>query len=127
MALILDRDALRAAIEAGGSFEYRPFFGHHPREDGRLSDACFSQWWMGHPFVVDGVQFTTAEHFMMAAKARIFRDETTRDRILAADEPGADGDVASETSRGVSPSQRWARIRRKNTDTHARVAKEGRQ
>jgi ribA/ribD-fused uncharacterized protein len=87
--LILDCDALRGAIAAGRSFEYRPFFGHTPRDDGQLSDACFSQWWMGHPFVVGGTRFATAEHFMMAAKARTFGDEETRARILAASEPGA--------------------------------------
>lgn len=87
--VIASREALLAAIEAGRSFTYRPFYGHHPREDGRLSDAVFSQWWMGHPFIVDGERYRTAEHFMMAAKARIFGDEQARERILAADEPGA--------------------------------------
>lgn len=88
-SLITSRDALRAAIHEGRSFAYRPFYGHAPREDGRVSDACFSQWWTGHPFVVGGERFATAEHFMMAAKARIFGDEPARENILASSEPGA--------------------------------------
>lgn len=45
-----------------------------------------SQW---HPsvFVVDGVQYNCAEHWMMAEKARLFRDKDTLAKILAADNP----------------------------------------
>jgi ribA/ribD-fused uncharacterized protein len=46
----------------------------------------FSQW---HPsaFVVGGLRFTHAEQFMMYAKAMLFGDRETADRILTATTP----------------------------------------
>jgi hypothetical protein len=45
-----------------------------------------SQW---HPstFTVEGVTYVCAEQFMMAEKARLFGDEATRRKILAAADP----------------------------------------
>jgi ribA/ribD-fused uncharacterized protein len=76
-------EALRASTDA---FTFRPFYGHQPRADGRLGDACFSQWWPCR-FVVDGVTYVTAEQFMMAGKARLFRDAEALERILAEPSP----------------------------------------
>jgi ribA/ribD-fused uncharacterized protein len=46
----------------------------------------FSQW---HPstFTIDGTLYVTAEQYMMAEKARLFRDEEIRQRILATTNP----------------------------------------
>jgi ribA/ribD-fused uncharacterized protein len=38
-------------------------------------------------FEVDGVVYPTAEHFMMASKARLFGDEQSAAKILASDDP----------------------------------------
>lgn len=81
-----DLESLKTAMARGESFTFRPFYGHTPRADGTLSDACFSQWWKS-PFTVDGVSYATAEHYMMAAKARLFGDERALAQILAEDEP----------------------------------------
>ncbi len=62
------------------------FWGHQPNEDGSLSKSCFSQWWMA-PFEVDGVVYKTAEHWMMAEKARMFNDESCRQHIIKSDTP----------------------------------------
>jgi ribA/ribD-fused uncharacterized protein len=64
----------------------RPFYGHTARADGRLSDACFSQWWPCR-FELNGVAYPTAEHFMMASKARLFGDREALDAILSAPSP----------------------------------------
>ena len=48
--------------------------------------AVFGQW-TESVFVVDGVTYVCAEQFMMAEKARLFGDEATRARILAAASP----------------------------------------
>lgn len=82
----LSLEELRAAVSRGETFTFRPFYGHTPRPDGALSDACFSQWWRGR-FVADGVTYATAEQYMMAAKARVFGDEETLRMILAEDDP----------------------------------------
>jgi ribA/ribD-fused uncharacterized protein len=62
------------------------FWGHQPSPDGTITKACFSQWWFS-PFILDGIEYPTAEHFMMASKARLFGDDATLGRILAAAHP----------------------------------------
>jgi predicted NAD-dependent protein-ADP-ribosyltransferase YbiA (DUF1768 family) len=53
--------------------EYLCFWGHTPSKDGSISKTCFSQWWVA-PFTVEGIVYPTAEHWMMAEKARLFGD-----------------------------------------------------
>jgi len=81
-----DRTALEAAVAAG---EHPRFiFFWRPAEAGAPTTAdCLSQW-TPSPFELDGERFLTAEHFMMAGKARLFGDEAARARILAATHPG---------------------------------------
>lgn len=55
-----------------------------------------SQWYPA-PFVVSGVRYATAEHWMMAAKARLFGDEAALSGIIGNDDPAA----AKETGRAV--------------------------
>lgn len=72
--------------ERGVAIEYLFFWGHQPRPDGAVSKACFSQWFVA-PFEVDGEIYPTAEHWMMASKARLFGDVAILDQILAAPKP----------------------------------------
>jgi ribA/ribD-fused uncharacterized protein len=65
---------------------YFYFWGHKPLPNGKIGRPCLSQWW-GSPFTVDGVIYRTAEHWMMAHKARLFSDEETFIRIVASDDP----------------------------------------
>lgn len=62
------------------------FWGHQPSQDGTITKSCFSQWWVA-PFEVDGMTYRTAEHWMMAGKARLFKDAETLGIILAAKNP----------------------------------------
>ncbi len=55
-------------------------------KDGQVGSTCFSQWYPA-PFEVHGVLYPTAEHWMMAGKARLFKDEETLAEILAAPDP----------------------------------------
>lgn len=86
MDTIEDREALVGAVRAGARITYLHFWGHRPRPDGRIGASCLSQWWPS-PFVVDGVGYATAEHWMMAAKARLFGDAEAERRALAAASP----------------------------------------
>jgi hypothetical protein len=79
---------LRAAETAGEPVDVLAFYGHKPNPDGSVSSGCLSQWWP-RPFTVDGVTYPTAEHWMMAAKARLFDDETGLAEVLATPSPGA--------------------------------------
>ncbi|MEV5882978.1 NADAR family protein [Streptomyces sp. NPDC052020] len=80
------RDALAGRVRAGARVKYLHFWGHRPRPDGRIGPGCLSQWWPS-PFTVDGVEYATAEHWMMAGKARLFADPEAEERVLAADHP----------------------------------------
>lgn len=70
----------------GKNFEYLFFWGHRATKDGSLSKTIFSQWWQ-QDFVVDGITYPTAEHFMMAEKARLFEDTEIVEHILNAKTP----------------------------------------
>ena len=62
------------------------FWGHQPNEDGSISKTCFSQWWLSS-FEVDNVTYKTAEHWMMAKKAELFKDHVVLEKILQAKSP----------------------------------------
>ncbi|WP_190018602.1 NADAR family protein [Streptomyces lucensis] len=79
-------EALIREVRAGRRVKYLHFWGHRPRPDGRIGASCLSQWWPS-PFVVDGVRYATAEHWMMAGKARLFGDADAERRVLAAEHP----------------------------------------
>jgi ribA/ribD-fused uncharacterized protein len=80
-------DLLRA-VRSGLRPDYLFFYGHKPPPNGEIGVSCFSQWWPA-PFLHAEVSYPTAEHFMMAEKARLFGDEDVRARILKAASPKA--------------------------------------
>jgi ribA/ribD-fused uncharacterized protein len=88
MDLPLTRLELARAAKQGRRFQYLCFWGHRVRADGRLSEACFSQWYPAK-FELGGDEYPSAEHYMMAEKAKLFGDAATRERILRAASPGA--------------------------------------
>jgi ribA/ribD-fused uncharacterized protein len=106
--MIVDVDSLKREIAKGRELQYRFFWGHRPKKDGRLSDSVFSQWWQCE-FTVDGQTYKSAEQFMMASKARLFGDEETRARILKTDDPA----YAKKLGREVKgfDEQRWVEAR----------------
>ena len=79
---------LAAAVAAGGRLRHLAFWGHRERRPGEPGPWYLSQWWPG-TFEVDGVAYASAEHWMMAGKARLFGDHATLAKILAAPSPGA--------------------------------------
>lgn len=79
-------DTLTEAVRAGARVKYLHFWGHRPRPDGRIGASCLSQWWPS-PFTVDGVEYATAEHWMMASKARLFGDTEAERKSVAASSP----------------------------------------
>jgi ribA/ribD-fused uncharacterized protein len=68
--------------------EYLCFWGHTPNKDGSISKTCFSQWFES-PFTVENNVYPTAEHWMMAEKARLFGDKKQLASILATPKPSA--------------------------------------
>lgn len=100
----MDVTSLRAAVAAGERFEYLFFWGHTPKVAGRIDGSCLSQWYPA-PFVVNGAIYPTAEHWMMAGKARLFGDHDALDAILAAADPG-NAKALGRTVRGFDDG-RW--------------------
>lgn len=84
--MIYNLEALRRSWQAGEKFKFLFFWGHTPAADGRVTESCFSQWWNCR-FKVDGVEYTCAEQFMMAEKARMFGDQAMLEAILRAGHP----------------------------------------
>ena len=103
-----DREALIGRVRAGERIKYLCFWGHRPLPDGRLGPSCLSQWWPS-PFTVAGVVYRTAEHWMMAGKARLFADPDAERRVLAAAHP-AEAKKAGRLVRGFDETV-WERER----------------
>ena len=95
-------------IRDGGQPKYLLFWGHQPPPAGGAGKGCLSQWWPA-AFAVDDVMYLSAEHFMMAAKARLFGDEEMAERIVAAAHPGQAKALGRQV-RGFD-EQRWAEER----------------
>ncbi|MEU5629039.1 NADAR family protein [Streptomyces tendae] len=102
------REALLARVRAGARIKYLCFWGHRPLPDGSIGPSCLSQWWPS-PFTVDGVEYATAEHWMMAGKARLFADAEAERRVLAAAHP-AGAKKAGRLVRGFDEAV-WERER----------------
>ncbi len=91
------RELLVTAEKANLELDFLFFWGHTPSGDQSLGPWVFSNWFPS-PFQVDGTEYRTAEHFMMAAKARRFDDAASLAKILAAETPAE----AKRYGRGVS-------------------------
>jgi ribA/ribD-fused uncharacterized protein len=96
---------LAALTGAGARPKYLFFWGHQPQRDGSIGPGALSQWWHS-PFTIDGTSYATAEHWMMAGKARLFGDEEIVPRILAARTP-AEAKNLGRLVRGFD-EERWA-------------------
>jgi ribA/ribD-fused uncharacterized protein len=66
--------------------KYLFFWGHTPKQKNVVDKSCFSQWFPA-AFGVACDTYATAEHWMMAEKARLFGNDEVRRRILAAKHP----------------------------------------
>lgn len=77
--------------------DYLFFWGHRPERDGRIGKGCLSQWWLSK-FVHEGKIYESAEHWMMACKARLFGDLAMELQILKAESPA----IAKKLGRKVA-------------------------
>jgi ribA/ribD-fused uncharacterized protein len=84
------------------------FWRATPGGSGRPGPGCLSQFWTA-PFTVDGVTYRSAEHWMMAEKARLFGDNRARDAVLASP-TSPEAKAAGRTVRGFSEAA-WGAAR----------------
>jgi ribA/ribD-fused uncharacterized protein len=122
--MIYDRSWLEQAYRSKARPRLLFFWGHRPSKDGSITSSCFSQWWPA-PFTVDGSRYATAEHWMMAAKARLFGDAEMVSRILEAGSPkqakefgrkvkGFDGYVWDREKNGIVAEGSFQKFRQNN-------------
>jgi ribA/ribD-fused uncharacterized protein len=83
---ILSKEELVEYVNHGNKVKYVFFWGHQKPKSG-VSKTCFSQWYESE-FEIDGIKYKTAEHYMMAEKARLFGDTEIESKIVQALEPG---------------------------------------
>ena len=95
---------LKQQIENGICPEYLFFWGHTQKIVGVTDRSCFSQWWPS-AFIVDGITYATAEHWMMAKKALLFDDQESFDLIITANKPA----IAKTLGRSVKnfDAEKW--------------------
>ncbi|REE99527.1 NADAR family protein [Thermomonospora umbrina] len=105
----------------GRRLKFLFFWGHRPSASQEVGKGCLSQWWEGS-FTVDGVTYRSAEHWMMAHKARLFGDDRTFDRIIDATHPAEAKKLGREV-RGFDDA-RWG-SHRSEIVTQGNVAKFG--
>ncbi len=109
MKQLLDVESLRTAWQDGLRPSFFMFWGHRERAGGKVGKWCLSQWWAS-AFVLEGIEYATAEQYMMASKARLFGDEESLKQILASPDPAA-AKRAGRRVRGFD-EQIWCNRRR---------------
>ncbi|MEQ4924698.1 NADAR family protein [Proteus hauseri] len=82
----MDLQQLQKNFRANKKIKFVFFWGHKTKSD-EVTNSCFSQWYPAS-FIVDDVRYSSAEHYMMAEKARIFNDIEIRERIIQTSNPG---------------------------------------
>ena len=83
----MNLDELKDRFRRGERFHFKYFWGHRAGAEGQVTAGCLSQWFPA-VFVVEGVRYPTAEHWMMAEKARLFGDAEVLELF------GIEGDAA---------------------------------
>ena len=78
--------SLKSELSKGGRVKYLFFWGNKPSNT--ITKSCLSQWWEKHPFESNGIRYLTAEHYMMAGKAKLFNDQEIFEKILDTKHPG---------------------------------------
>lgn len=67
-----------------GELDFLFFWGHTVQD--KITKSCFSQWFPAQ-FEEVGISYKTAEHYMMAEKAKLFNDNEIRSLIIEIKDP----------------------------------------
>jgi ribA/ribD-fused uncharacterized protein len=70
-------------LESGSNIDYLFFWGHSNPDNNLQGKFLLSQWYPV-PFFWEGIEYISAEHWMMAEKARLFGDTQKLEQILVA-------------------------------------------
>ncbi len=79
-------DWIKEKYDSDNNFEYIFFWGHTNKTN-VVNKTCFSQWYeIG--FKNEGINYKTAEHWMMYNKAKLFNNHNIAKQILQCRTPG---------------------------------------
>ena len=78
--------SIRDRYNAGEALRVIAFWGHTREAGKKMTKACLSQWYDCR-FVVENVEYHTAEQYMMARKAERMGDRESWEKIMAAENP----------------------------------------
>lgn len=84
--LIRTKDDLIEFVAGDDSVKYLCFWGHSKSAADAVTKSCLSQWFDAS-FKLDDVIYATAEHYMMAEKARLFDNHELAKEIVQASHP----------------------------------------
>lgn len=79
-------EQLLIAMDSEEKLKYLFFWGHTPPRDQSVNKACLSQWY-NSPFIIKDNHYKTAEHYMMAEKAALFKDKESEAKIIESHSP----------------------------------------
>jgi ribA/ribD-fused uncharacterized protein len=102
---LAERDQLIELERAGTLPPMVMFWGHRPRQGTTGPGPWVLSQWFPAEFVVDGRRYATAEHWMMAEKARLFADADAESRVFQTDDP-AEVQAVGRSVRGFD-HDRW--------------------
>lgn len=73
-------------FQKGKKTKYLFFWGHQPSKDGTIIKTCLSQWWKSE-FFIDTDTYCCMEQYMMAEKAKLFKDDEALKEIMESKDP----------------------------------------
>jgi len=73
-------------FEEGHTLKFIYFWGNTNKLNDAIDKSCLSQWFESS-FMIGGIIYKTAEHWMMAQKALLFNDKVIFDEIIACQKP----------------------------------------
>lgn len=82
-----DLEQLEKDFNSGKKLKYLFFWGNKKSHSGQVDQSCLSQWFDVN-FEIDGIKYYSSEHYMMAEKAKLFKDEHNYKKILESKSPG---------------------------------------
>lgn len=85
--MIYDLDQLKVDFNKGKKLKYLCFLGNQKSHTGQVDQSCLSQWYAIN-FEIDGIEYYSSEHYMMAEKVKLFSDELNYKKILGSQSPG---------------------------------------
>ncbi len=81
-----DVEKIKKQYQAGQKMKFLFFWGHKKDLNNKITNSCLSQWY-AQSFIINEIEYPTAEHYMMAQKARLFKDKNALENILSSSSP----------------------------------------